>query len=644
MVMRLADVLARLIGPYQAGFVKGRNIIDNILLAQELCQGMTTVNKDVILKLDMTKAYDRMSWKCVLAVLEKFGFCRGWVDLVDRTINNNWYSVIVNGRQCGFFHSIRGLRQGDPLSPSLLILATELLSCLLRLNGAGFTQARGGPEINHLSFADDMIVFTTGKGSELRKIMRALEKYESVSGQLVNKSKSGFFMHKNVSNEEVGRVRAITKYQHKLFPFTYLGCPVYRDRKRVDLFSSLIDRVTTRCKGWHTRLLSQGGKAVLIRTVLQALPMHVFSAINPPKAVIKQLERAFANFFWGEVDGKQKYHWSSWGSLAKSIDRGGVGFTSLREMVAAAGTRLWWHFKTEKSLWGDYLRAKYCSRSNPVCKAWRYRDSHVWRRMVESRDRVEGEILWKVGEGRVNLWWDNWSGEGAMAKVLGIKGKTRAKVNLCDFYRNGRWEVEELDDRLSERVLRMTLREGVTDKALWKPESSGQFTFAAAKEFERREEGSRVCSKHWSRRVWLKHVPWKMAFMAWRVFKRKAPIDDVLVRFGYQMVSRCNCCVVPTSCTLQHVFCTGEVAKEVWGYFGRSLGMSVQPRTLEQICYHWWGRKVKNRLEKFMIERLPIVIIWELWVGFTQCRYGKGKSSASIIKFKVAKGIAECIT
>ncbi|XP_031123873.1 uncharacterized protein LOC116026662 [Ipomoea triloba] len=77
MVTMLSNVLIRVVSPYQAGFVKDMNIIDNILLAEELCHGITASNEDVVLKLDMTKAYDRMSWKCVTTLMRKMGFSEG---------------------------------------------------------------------------------------------------------------------------------------------------------------------------------------------------------------------------------------------------------------------------------------------------------------------------------------------------------------------------------------------------------------------------------------------------------------------------------------------------------------------------------------------------------------------------------------
>lgn len=107
----------------------------------------------------------------------------------------------------------------------------------------------------------------------------------------------------------------------------------------------LVERIAAKCKGWQARLLSQGGKGVLVKNVLQAMPAHIFYAINPPKAVIKQIQRLFAQFFWGKEDGRQKHHWSSWETLARPITEGGVGFVGLNEMIEAAGAKLWWHFR-----------------------------------------------------------------------------------------------------------------------------------------------------------------------------------------------------------------------------------------------------------------------------------------------------------
>ena len=114
----------------------------------------------------MAKAYDIISWPYFCFVLRMMGFEKTFIDMVWKTMANNLYSIIINGRRIGFFQSYRGLKREDPLSPDLFILGVEMYSG--NLNGIhnlqgyhGFFIERRAPQVNHLSFADDTILFTS---------------------------------------------------------------------------------------------------------------------------------------------------------------------------------------------------------------------------------------------------------------------------------------------------------------------------------------------------------------------------------------------------------------------------------------------------------------------------------------------------
>lgn len=82
---------------------------------------------NVLVKLDMMKAYDRVHWSFLSTVLTSFGFDSNWIQLVMSIVSSFHYSLLINGESCGFIKSNKGLRQGDPPSPALFVLMSEFL-------------------------------------------------------------------------------------------------------------------------------------------------------------------------------------------------------------------------------------------------------------------------------------------------------------------------------------------------------------------------------------------------------------------------------------------------------------------------------------------------------------------------------------
>lgn len=90
MVARLAPILGKVISREQSTFIRGRSIFDNISIAQEMVHRIhkKVRGKNILMKIDMEKAYDRVNWGFLLAVLKKLGFSDGWRNLVFNCISS----------------------------------------------------------------------------------------------------------------------------------------------------------------------------------------------------------------------------------------------------------------------------------------------------------------------------------------------------------------------------------------------------------------------------------------------------------------------------------------------------------------------------------------------------------------------------
>src|SRR6266487_2803707 len=304
---RLKCCLDKCVSQEQSAFVEGRSILDNALIATEVIHALKRKTKgrrgELALKIDISKAYDKVDWGFLRGVMTRMGFTDVWIRWVMMCVSSVNYSVLMNSDRVGPISPGRGLRQGDPLSPYLFILVTKCLTALIhqavgRGDLHGVRICRGAPEVSHILFADDCFLFCRANVAEVNELMRILHTYETTSGQEVNLLKSKVFISRNMSQsaqEDLSRILAVKLV---LGTSIYLGLPSTVGRRKKAIFSYIKDRIWKRINSWRGRALSKAGKEIMIKLVLQAIPSYVMSMFILPASLIDDIGKMINAFWW----------------------------------------------------------------------------------------------------------------------------------------------------------------------------------------------------------------------------------------------------------------------------------------------------------------------------------------------------------
>ncbi|KAK6149255.1 hypothetical protein DH2020_016780 [Rehmannia glutinosa] len=387
--LRLRSILPSIISESQSVFVPGCLITDNVLVAYEIHHSMKSRRHSntghMSIKVDMSKAFDRVEWSFLIQVLAAFGFPSQFISLITTCISTSSFSSLLNGQQFGSLNPTRGIWQGDPLSSHLFILCLEVFSLILQdlqATGAihGIAVNKNAPTISHLFFADDTLLFGHATVQEATTLQFAIGLYESASGQRINREKSGILFSPATPMGIRNRICCILNIPEVAGHGKYLGLAFVIGANKQQIFSDIIDRIWGKIHGWKEKYLSQAGRLTLIQAVIQSIPTYAMSCFKLPDNIIAKIQSMTARFLWSCDPGKNSLHWRRWDEICKNKKEGSLGLRNLKAFnMALLCKQAWRLLSCPSSLLARVFRAKYYPHSSLLDASLGNRPSWSWR-------------------------------------------------------------------------------------------------------------------------------------------------------------------------------------------------------------------------------------------------------------------------
>lgn len=629
MTNRIKGILNDLIGLEQSSFVPGRQITNNVIIYQEALHSMRNKKGNVgwmAWKIDLEKAYDRISWDFIRDSLYRAGFNSDWIRNVMGCVETAKLAPIWNGEQLDWITPSRGIRQGDAISPYLFVICIERLSHLINdsvhnKRWKGIKLSKYGPTITHLFFADDMVLFSEATEQHVQIIKDCLERFSAASGQKISLSKSQIFFSKNVSQELANKISGIAGINTTNNLGKYLGVPSIHGRVTNSLFTPLLDKISKRLEGWKMKFLTLAGRQVLVQSVLASIPYYAMQSTLLPVGVCDSIDQKIRNFLWGGDASKRNCHLVCWDQITKPKEEGGLGIRPAKDMNKAFLAKLAWRMLSEdESLWARVLRSKYASSEGGADGIiHRHNASNAWRGIVEAKPILLTGLRHVAGNGRsIKFWKDVWIEDMPLQNLTGLTADyLDIEATVADYWRPGRgWAWDMLPtclpsttcDKMHMYVL--SERNDDKDEISWQHESSGKFTVQSA--YRHTHMSILYVQDTGWRKIWKLNVPNKIICFLWLVKHGKILCNAERRRRGFTDNDRCPNCMIWSE-TVEHLLRSCDEASAVW----RRLLPRYEINKLMNVPFqHWLNSNLNGKVKSGFGTDWPdlfAIVLWWLW-------------------------------
>lgn len=543
----------------------------------------------------------------------------GWIQECVRSAK---FTIQLNGRGDGFFRPTRGLRQGCSMSPYLFIIAMDPLARWLNLKMAagtiqGLKLARTAPQTACSLFADDLILMGALTDQEVQEVKGTLTSFFSLSGLTINNSKSKVWFSHNSDDYHKSMFRSHFDVQEASGNESYLGCPVVVTGRAS--FDYLIEKFEKQLNLWKAKMLSHAGRPILIKFVLESLPVYAMGTVIIPAKVLKKLTGIMRNFFWGGDSAKNYMSYVAWSRVTVPKGLGGLGLRSLKEMNMALVLKIAWKIASgSSSPWAETIQAKYCPITGFWASTRTYSCTLLWRNLVGLKPLLQFHLVWKIGSGSTvrafsQPWFPGW-------ELLRPANSAQRNLTVSSLIlqHHSSWDFDKLRRVFGfEIALIISMNEAIRpapamaqDMLLFTYAKDGRFTVKKAYQLLKGDSGNVRDKKFWSA-VWgAQELAPKLKLFIWRCVSNALPVRGIIGARIQTISTVCQRCgLVPE--TIEHMLFTCDFSRAAWlaspltlrsnqlqGAFKEIIASLIETLSEEDlmrfVCMSWAIWRVRN--------------------------------------------------
>ncbi|PKU81899.1 Putative ribonuclease H protein [Dendrobium catenatum] len=468
--------------------------------------------------------------------------------------------------------------------------------------------------VNHLHYADDILVFGEASISNANSLQIALSSFAKYSGLVLNNAKCQFiFSHNTPLANEICAQLGFSQTENTIL---YLGIPISTKKLKASHFQPLLSKLFTLLAGWKVKFLSFAGRVQFLKfTIVNTIAYWIRGAVIP-KGVGRQIDKLCSKFLFHGTHSGKKLHLIAWNKTCLPKCFGGLGLPSLDSLSFAFGCSFLWRFYTTSSLVGDWFRHKFSSPWKPL----KPKTSNFWKRIVSIALKIKDKLNFHVISENctLSMWWDPWCQGNT---VLDAAQSICLTGVVSDFISNGFWSLpSQLDQSVCTRITATPIFAHPHSQISW----AGSFKPS----FKDYYMGfySELNLVPWFKFVWHAHYALKYASYAWMALLDGLKTVDVLAKRNIYLPPECSLCRIEDESTA-HCFFQCEFSFSVISTLLPSLNSFLLRPNLHQIFQYFDGVETLKGFEKNFCYFVICCTLYHLWRERNGRRFGELETS-----------------